>query len=345
MQPFSNSGKFIALAEIFMRLTCFTSPLYPSILLNSLFLKGYPFCIYHQTPVLKAKKSFYCMKHFWLICSVFLVFSLFSSCVSKKKFVDATNLVNALQRDSARFEDDLALLRKNLAESKSQYESLKKELGELASAKSLKEQELEKARQLLSSTEQQLSSTQDQLSSTSLTVEQQQKRMEALQKLIDQQRSVVENLRKTINNALGQYKAEDLDVYVKNGKVYVSLQEKLLFKSGSAVVGKEGQEALGKIAQVLNVDPKIQIVVEGHTDSIPIRRTFEDNWALSSARAVAIVRILTKDYGVDPARVIAAGHSYFDPRDTNATPEGRALNRRTEIILSPNLDELYKLME
>lgn len=278
------------------------------------------------------------MKHLLLSLATLIVCASFTSCVSKKKFVEATNAIKALQQDSLRFENDLSTLRKNLRESGQQNEALKKELNDIASAKSLKEQELNDAQQLLTSTK-------EQLSSTTLTVEEQQKRLEALQKLIDQQRSVVENLRKTINNALGQYKAEDLDVFVKDGKVYVSLQEKLLFKSGSAVVGKDGQEALGKIAQVLNTDPKIQIVVEGHTDSIPIRRTFEDNWALSTARAVSIVRILTKDYQVDPARVIASGHSYFDPRDTNATPEGRALNRRTEIILSPNLDELYRLME
>ncbi len=285
------------------------------------------------------------MKHLLPACITLFVFAGLTSCVSKKKFTEATNAISALQQDSLRFENDLDILRKSLRESTQQYEDLKKQLSDVASAKSLKEQELDKARQLLSNTEQQLSSTQEQLSSTALTIEEQQKRLEALQKLIDQQRSVVENLRNTINKALGQYKAEDLDVFVKDGKVYVSLQEKLLFKSGSAVVGKEGQEALGKIAQVLNTDPKIQIVVEGHTDSIPIRRTFEDNWALSTARAVSIVRILTKDYQVEPARVVASGHSYFDPRDTNATPEGRALNRRTEIILSPNLDELYRLME
>ena len=285
------------------------------------------------------------MKYLLPVCIAIFVFSGLSSCVSKKKFIEANNAISALQQDSLRFENDLSILRKSLRESNQQYEDLKKQLSDIASAKSLKEQELDKARQLLSNTEQQLSSTQEQLSSKALTIEEQQKRLEALQKLIDQQRSVVENLRNTINKALGQYKAEDLDVFVKDGKVYVSLQEKLLFKSGSAVVGKEGQEALGKIAQVLNTDPKIQIVVEGHTDSIPIRRTFEDNWALSTARAVSIVRILTKDYQVDPARVVASGHSYFDPRDSNATPEGRALNRRTEIILSPNLDELYRLME
>lgn len=285
------------------------------------------------------------MKQFLLYCSLLFLFAGFTSCVSKKKFVDATDSIKALQLDSLRFENDLALLRKSLHDNNQRNEELKKQLSDIASAKSLREQELDKARQLLSNTEQQLSTTQEQLSSKALTIEEQQKRLEQLQKLIDQQRSVVENLRNSINNALGQYKAEDLDVFVKNGKVYVSLQEKLLFKSGSAVVGKEGQEALGKIAQVLNNDPKIQIVVEGHTDSIPIRKTFEDNWALSTARAVSIVRILTKDYQVDPARVVASGHSYFDPRDTNATAEGRALNRRTEIILSPNLDELYKLMQ
>ena len=285
------------------------------------------------------------MKYLLPVCIAIFVFGGLSSCVSKKKFIEANNAISALQQDSLRFENNLSILRKSLQESNQQYADLKKQLSDIASAKSLKEQELDKARQLLSNTEQQLSSTQEQLSSKALTIEEQQKRLEALQKLIDQQRSVVENLRNTINKALGQYKAEDLDVFVKDGKVYVSLQEKLLFKSGSAVVGKEGQEALGKIAQVLNTDPKIQIVVEGHTDSIPIRRTFEDNWALSTARAVSIVRILTKDYQVDPARVVASGHSYFDPRDSNATPEGRALNRRTEIILSPNLDELYRLME
>ncbi|MBW7890359.1 MAG: flagellar motor protein MotB [Chitinophagaceae bacterium] len=285
------------------------------------------------------------MKYLLLGGMSFLLLGGLSSCVSKKKFLEATNAISALQQDSLRFEKDLDLLRKALKEGQSQNEALKKQLSDIASAKSLREEELDKARQLLSSAEQQLSSTQEQLSSKALTIEEQQKRLEALQRLIDQQRSVVENLRNTINKALGQYKAEDLDVYIKDGKVYVSLQEKLLFKSGSAVVGKEGQEALGKIAQVLNTDPKIQIVVEGHTDSIPIRKTFEDNWALSTARAVSIVRILTKDYNVDPTRVIASGHSYFDPRDTNATPEGRAMNRRTEIILSPNLDELYRLMQ
>ncbi|MFT3949803.1 MAG: OmpA family protein [Agriterribacter sp.] len=267
------------------------------------------------------------------------------SCVSKKKFLEATNAIKALQEDSLQLESSLATTRDNLRDSRQKNDDLQKKYNDLITASNLKEEALNSTQKLLENTTTQLNTTKEKLSSSSLTIEEQQKRLQDLQKLIDQQRSVVENLHKTIDNALGQYKAEDLGVYVKNGKVYVSLQEKLLFKSGSAVVGKEGIEALGKIAQVLNTDPKIQILVEGHTDSIPIRRTFEDNWALSTARAVSIVRILTTNYQVDPARVIASGHSYFDPRDTNATPEGRSLNRRTEIILSPNLDELYRLMQ
>lgn len=292
------------------------------------------------------------MRYIQSTFAFFLASALLFSCVSKKKFVEATNAIRALQKDSLNLESSLATTRDNLKDSKQKNDDLQKKYNDLVAASNLKEEALNSTQKLLDNTTSQLNNTKDQLNTTknqltssSLTIEEQQKRLQDLQKLIDQQRSVVENLRKTIDNALGQYKAEDLDVFVKNGKVYVSLQEKLLFKSGSAVVGKEGVEALGKIAQVLNTDPKIQILVEGHTDSIPIRRTFEDNWALSTARAVSIVRILTSNYQVDPARVIASGHSYFDPRDSNATQQGRALNRRTEIILSPNLDELYRLMQ
>lgn len=285
------------------------------------------------------------MKYLQFVVVFFICLGSLVSCVSKKKFLDATNTISLLRQDSTRFENELGVTRNSLKETQQMVADLEKRLKDLDDAKAQREKELSDAQRQLSSTREKLSSTEQQLNTTALTVEEQQKRLEDLQRLIDQQRSVVQKLRQSIDKALGQYNAEDLDVYVKNGKVYVSLQEKLLFKSGSAVVGKEGQEALGKIANVLNTDPKIQIVVEGHTDSIPIKRTFEDNWALSTARAVSIVRILTNTYKVDPARVVASGHSYFDPRDTNTTPEGRALNRRTEIILSPNLDELYKLMQ
>jgi chemotaxis protein MotB len=111
------------------------------------------------------------------------------------------------------------------------------------------------------------------------------------------------------------------------------------------VVNPKGKEALGKLAEVLNQNPDITVDIEGHTDSIPIRGKYQDNWDLSLARAASIVRILTIDYKVEPMRIVASGHSQYDPVQTNSTPDGRALNRRTDIILSPKLDELYKLLQ
>ncbi len=109
---------------------------------------------------------------------------------------------------------------------------------------------------------------------------------------------------------LSGFNSNELTVSQKNGKVYVSLQESLLFPSGSAVVNPKGKQALATLAQVLNVNPDISVNIEGHTDSIPIRGRYEDNWALSAARATSIVRVLVNDYQVDPVRVIASGHSH-----------------------------------
>jgi chemotaxis protein MotB len=176
-------------------------------------------------------------------------------------------------------------------------------------------------------------------------LEAQQKRLQDLQNLLDQQRKATEELKNKMINALVGFNSSDLTITQKNGKVYVSLSEKFLFPSGSAVVNDSGKIALGKLADVLIANPDIAVNIEGHTDSIPIRGKFPDNWSLSTARATSVVRILVNDYKVDPTRVIASGHAWFDPVDTNSTPEGRAKNRRTEIILSPKLDEIYKLLE
>jgi chemotaxis protein MotB len=153
------------------------------------------------------------------------------------------------------------------------------------------------------------------------------------------------NLKNSIAGALMNYKADELTVYIKDGSVYVSLAEKLLFKSGSDLVNSKGKEALKSLANVINSTKDINVLIEGHTDNVPIKTSqFEDNWDLSAARATSIVRILTKDYGFDPNRITASGKGEYHPVTTNDTPEGRAGNRRTEIILSPDLNELYKLL-
>lgn len=173
----------------------------------------------------------------------------------------------------------------------------------------------------------------------------QQEKLAHLQALMDRQKKAIEDIKKKMSDALVGFKSNELSVSIKNGKVYVSLQENLLFPSGSAVVNPKGKEALGKLAQVLNQNPDITVDIEGHTDSIPIHGKYQDNWDLSLARSASIVRILTTDYRVDPTRVIASGHSAYDPVQSNSTSEGRAQNRRTDIILSPKLDELFKLLQ
>ncbi len=166
-----------------------------------------------------------------------------------------------------------------------------------------------------------------------------------MQALLAQQKDKSDQLKNKMSEALKGFNSNELTVIQKNGKVYVSLSENLLFPSGSAVVNPKGVDALSKLAAVLNLNTDVAVNIEGHTDSIPIRGRFKDNWDLSTARANSIVRILVDNYRVDPVRVIASGHSFFDPLESNATPEGRAKNRRTEIILSPKLDEMYKLLE
>ncbi len=172
-----------------------------------------------------------------------------------------------------------------------------------------------------------------------------EKRLAELEAIIRRQDSITNALNDLVKRALLSFKSDELTVEMKNGKVYVSMSDKLLFKSGSAEVEEKGKDAIKKLADVLSKNGEIDIMVEGHTDNIPIKTAqFPDNWALSVGRSTNIVRLLTDMYGVSPLRLTASGRGEFVPRATNDTPEGRAKNRRTEIILSPRLDELYKLI-
>lgn len=243
------------------------------------------------------------------------------SCVSKRKLLDAQMQYRTLQSDSA-------LMASRIADQQAAINKLQADINALNQQNT----------QLSSDASNKVNSLQQNLQA-------QQKRLQDLQNLLDQQRKATSELKNKMINALVGYSDSDLTVTQKNGKVYISLSEKFLFPSASAVVNPKGKEALSKLATVLTANPDIAINIEGHTDSIPIRTKFQDNWALSTARAASVVRILVNDYKVDPTRVIASGHAWFDPVDTNSTPEGRARNRRTEIILSPNLDEIYKLLE
>ena len=179
-----------------------------------------------------------------------------------------------------------------------------------------------------------------------MTIADQAKRLKRLQDMIQAQKNVMTKLKNSIADAMMGYKTDELNVYIKDGNVYVSLAEKLLFKSGSDVVDPKGKEALKSLSLVINNTSDISVMIEGHTDNVPIKtKVFKDNWDLSTARATAIVRILTVDNGFDPNRITASGRSQFHPIMPNEAIEGRAANRRTEIILSPDLKEIYKLLD
>jgi chemotaxis protein MotB len=270
------------------------------------------------------------MKNFSFCLGILIAFSL-TSCVASRKYKDA------LAREQALSEQNLKL-NARIQNQDTSIASLNTHLQDALNENATLINQIDAAGKNAAELARLANMTQQQL-------EEEQQRLAAMRELMDKQRQAIENLRQKMTNALVNFKPEELSVSIKNGKVYVSLQESLLFPSGSAEVNPRGKEAIGKLAQALNTNPDISVMIEGHTDSIPMRGKYEDNWALSTARATSIVRILTDTYKVDPVRVTASGRSKYEPVDTNETPEGRSKNRRTEIILSPKLDELMKLLE
>jgi chemotaxis protein MotB len=263
---------------------------------------------------------------------ILITASLFTAgCISNGKYAASQQALQSARNDSAQLANKVTSLENSVSQMKTQIGSLNAQVSDLAfKAGQFSTDAADKASQLSQSKEQ-------------LAAE--QARLIQLQALMDQQKKSIEDIRKKMSEALVGFTSKELTVSIKNGKVYVSLQENLLFPSGSASVNPNGIQALGKLAAVLNVNTDITVNIEGHTDSIPIRSNlYPDNWALSTARAVSIVRVLIKNYQVDPVRLTASGQSQYDPVESNSTPQGRAQNRRTDIILSPNLNELYKLL-
>lgn len=267
------------------------------------------------------------MKILNLLLKSAILISSISSCVPKKHLRQSEARVNVLQKDSAKTHQnlnecstDLSKARMGNSRSLNKIDSMANDLLNLAN-KSYNEMSLSK-----------------------LTIADQAKRLNDLQSLITNQKNVMNKLKKTITDALVNFKPDELTVAIIDGKIYVSLQEKLLFKSGSDLVDPKGKLALKTLADVLNANREIQVLIEGHTDSVSISGKFADNWALSVSRATSIVRVLSNDYKIDAKRITASGRGEFYPVQSNFSADGRAKNRRTEIILSPDLTELFKII-
>lgn len=221
--------------------------------------------------------------------------------------------------------------------------------------------ESQKLSGLLSSSQEQLQRKQDDLKQLqieldrkkadldALTIElkKREARVKELEDVLKQKDEAVNALKKKVSDALTGFEGKGLTVTQKNGKVYVSLEESLLFQSGKWAVEPKGVEVLKKLAKVLETNTDINVMVEGHTDDVTMKGLgdVKDNWDLSAVRATSVVKIIMQNSTTDPKRLTAAGRSQFFPLDDAKTKEARAKNRRTEIILTPKLDELLKVLE
>lgn len=210
------------------------------------------------------------------------------------------------------------------------------------------QQNLQDKEDLLRQLEQNLDTKKSSLDELTFELEKRNARLAELEKILDSQKQIVQDLKTKVSEALLGFENNGLTVTMKNGKVYVSLDEKLLFKSASWDIDANGRNALKKLAGVLERNPDIQITIEGHTDNVPYNPgsgQLKDNWDLSVKRATTVVRVLLDGSKINPQRLTASGRSEYLPVDNRNTADARQKNRRTEIVLTPDLTELYRLID
>jgi chemotaxis protein MotB len=240
---------------------------------------------------------------------------------------------------------DYAATKKNLDNLKASYAALEKNSNDAL------ESNMKKNRELLAELESKqkaLNAEQERLNKLKADLKASSDRLTELEKMIANKEAAMKKLKDTLSKALNAFEGKGLTVEQRNGKVYVSMENKLLFESGSWTVGTEGRKAVKALGDVLAQNTEISVLIEGHTDNDKIMGTIgggvENNWDLSTKRATAIVNILSENKGIDKKNLTAAGRGEFSPIAENTSAEGKAKNRRIEIILTPKLDEITKLM-
>jgi len=274
---------------------------------------------------------------------------------------DITNLnalVEQLRKDSIALNNDLVACQKKYDDLSTTYDLLTSKSSRYMAEKAKETKELLNQ---LETTQSELFAKEDQLNKSTLELEEKERklldsqnelelrslRVAELEAIINRKDSMVTALKQKISKALIGLEGDGLTIEQRNGKVYISLEEDLLFASGKYEINQTGKQALDKLSDALSYQKDLEILVEGHTDSIPLigRGLVKDNWDLSVMRATSVVKRLTSNTNLDPTQLIAAGRSEFVPISSNETSEGRGENRRIEMILSPNLDDLFKLLE
>jgi chemotaxis protein MotB len=309
-----------------------------------------------------------------------VVLSLTTSCVSKKIYQDLENKYadlkkehnalsdengalktskNQLELDKANLQTELDKTKSERDQLASDYAATKKSLDNLRASYAALEKDsnealeanINKNRQLLAELEAKqkvLTAEQDRLTKLKKDLEASSTRLAELEKMMADKDAVMKKLKETLTKSLKAFEGKGLTVTEKDGKVYVSMENKLLFESGSWTVGAEGKKAVDLVGKVLGDNPDISVLIEGHTDNDKITGTIgggvENNWDLSTKRATAIVNILSANAKVKKENLTAAGRGEFAPLLSNETAEGKAKNRRIEIILTPKLDEISKML-
>ena len=261
------------------------------------------------------------------------------SCVSKKKYTaiqlsnetlhgkldEANRALSDCNAKNANMQTSVDHLKEQVAEMSVTNQALLNNVGNMATLSTQEAANLEKSLESIKEKDLQIRTMQDALTKKD---------------------SVTLALVISLKSSLGNLNDTDVVVNVEKSVVFISLSDKMLFPSGSTTIGPRAKEVLGKVATVLNDKPQMDVLVEGHTDNVPISKPcIKDNWDLSVLRATAITRVLTEDLGVDPARITAGGRSQFVPLVANDTPDDRAKNRRTRIVILPKMDQFYNMIE
>ena len=277
------------------------------------------------------------MKKYFAIATVSAV--LLSSCVSQQKFAEleslqqntkslldsATVKLNTCNEEKEAAEARLASLQDRVNFLQANNQDLINNIGNLTTLSQKGAENLEKSLE---------------------SMKEKDVKIQRMQDAVTKKDSVTLALVTSLKGVLGNMSDDDIEINVEKGVVYVSISDKLLFRSGSYTVTRRAKEVLGKVAKVVNDKPELEFLVEGHTDNVPIKIDgIEDNWDLSVKRAVSVIRILQNDFDVSPERMTAAGKSFYMPVTDNDTAAGRAKNRRTRIVVLPKLDQFYDLIQ
>jgi chemotaxis protein MotB len=287
------------------------------------------------------------MNYKFLLIPIIGASAMFSSCVSKKamkneqvRYVTLQTQYDKLQADLKNCNDltDENTHKRN--ELQAQLDNLNKQIGYLKDNNTQALKQLENLSVISSSQAESIKKSMDNIGAKDAYIQN-------LQMAMNKKDSLNMNLVMNLKGAIGNIDDKDINIKVDKGVVYIDISDKLLFKSGSYDITDNANAVLGKVALVLKNQPDIEFMVEGHTDNVAYKGNayLKDNWDLSVKRATAVVRVLQNQYGLDPAHMAAAGRSEYKPVADNSTAEGRAANRRTRIVILPQLDQFFKLLE